>query len=201
MIYDTIDKTLVLPFKRWNPEVIFSAAYYRNGPAQLYHSHVDSNLFRSYQSNDLRKILFFRFGDFFFGTYDQDYCFSGISTAEMYLTRSECLARMDNVSTAMASLNYLLETRWAAGSFIPYVAADKDDALRQILLERRKELLFRGTRWTDLRRLNKDLQTAQSITRTAKGTIYTLLPNDARWVLPIPGYVLNFNPGMPQNNR
>lgn len=202
MVYDTIDKTLVLPFKRWNPEVIFSAARYRNGPAMLYHSHVDSTLFGSYQSNDLRKTLFFKFGDYFFGTYDEDgYLFSGLTTEETLLNRSECLSRLGNVPAAMASLNHLLQTRWAAGTFTPYVATDANDALSQILRERKKELLFRGTQWTDLRRLNKEILNARSITRTLKGIVYTLPPNDARWVLPIPAYVLSFNPDMPQNNR
>jgi hypothetical protein len=192
------------PFYRWNPEVIFSAASYPSGPAAAgYRCHVDSLLFRSYETNDLRKTLFFKYGDYFFGTYDQNgFCFAGISTAEMFLARSECLARAGNVDSAMADLNHLLQTRWAARTFVPYIATDANDALQQILRERRKELLFRGVRWVDLRRLNKDPRTAHTtLTRTVKGVVYTLPPDDARWVLPIPDYVISFNPQMPQNVR
>jgi tetratricopeptide (TPR) repeat protein len=200
--YDTVSTTSTLPFNRWNPEVIFSAAYFRSGPAALYRSHVDSGVLQSYGANDLRKRLFFKFGDYFFGTYDQEgYCFAGLAVDEMYLIRSECFARAGNTPAAMDDLNHLLQTRWAAGTFIPYVATDANDALLQILQERRKELLFRGTRWTDLRRLNKDNLTARSLTRTINGHEYKLPPGDPRWVLPIPDYVLSFNPEMPQNVR
>jgi hypothetical protein len=202
MSFDTVSTTAVFPFQRWNPEVIFDAAYVSNGPAATYKSHTDSTLYQSYQPNDLRKTLFFKFGDFFFGRFDQQgYCFAGLCTSDMFLIRSECLARAGNPSGAMADLNRLLQTRWATGTFVPYIATNPTDALLLILKERRKELVFRGTRWTDLRRLNKDTLTAITLTRTINGVTYTLPPDDQRWVLPIPDNVLHFNPGMQQNPR
>jgi hypothetical protein len=101
----------------------------------------------------------------------------------------------------MTDLNRLLQTRWRIGTFTPLTSTDAGDALQQILHERRKELLFRGIRWTDLRRLDKDPQTATTLTRIVNGITYTLPPNDPRWVLPIPDYVLYFNPQMQQNIR
>jgi hypothetical protein len=202
MNYDTISTTALFPFQRFNPEVIFSAAYFSSGPSATYKSYVDSLLIQSYQTNDLRKELFFKLGNFFFGRYDEEgYSFAGIATDEMWLTRAECYARTGNTTAAMNDINNLLVTRWAAGAFIPYTATDANDALRQILRERRKELLFRGTRWTDLRRLNKDPRTALTLTRTVNGIVYTLAPNDPRYVYPIPDDVLSYNPGMPQNQR
>lgn len=202
MNYDTVSTTLLLPFNRWNPEVIFSAAYFSSGPAAIGKSHVDSTLFRSYQPNDLRKILFFKRGDLYYGTYDQDgFCYAGLAVDEVYLTKSECEARAGNISAAISDLNTLLQTRWAAGTFTPYTAIDVNDALQQVLLERRKQLIFRGIRWTDLRRLNKDTRTARTLTRVVDGILYTLTPDDARWVFAIPDNVISFNPGMPQNNR
>ncbi|HWK03180.1 MAG TPA: RagB/SusD family nutrient uptake outer membrane protein [Puia sp.] len=202
MSYDTISTTTRFPFYRFNPEVIFNAAYFRSGPAAPYRSNTDSLLFQSYQPNDLRKKLFFKSGSYFTGWYDEEgYAFCGISTDEMLLTRAECYARAGNVSAAMHDLNSLLVTRWAAGTFIPYTASGADDALQQILGERRKELLFRGTRWTDLRRLNKDPRTAHTLTRTVDGNVYTLAPTDGRWTYAIPDYILLFNPGMPQTSR
>jgi len=202
MNYDTISTTALFPFNRFNSEVIFSAAYFSSGPSATYKSYVDSFLLQSYQTDDLRKKLFFKFGNYFFGRYDQEgYNFSGIATDEMWLTRAECYARAGNTTDAMNDLNNLLQTRWAAGAFIPYTATDANDALQQILLERRKELLFRGTRWTDLRRLNKDTRTALALTRTVNNVAYTLPPGDPRYVYAIPDNVLSFNPGMPQNQR
>lgn len=203
MDYDTISRTMRFPFYKFNPEVIFSAAYYVMGPAAGgSRCHVDSNLFRSYTSNDLRKVLFFKDGDSFYGRYDENGApFAGLTSSEMILTRSECYVRIHDTANAMADLNHLLKTRWAAGTFIPYTAANEDDALQKILLERRKELLFRGIRWSDLRRLNKDSATAHLLTRMVNGTLYTLYAKDARYTLPIPDDVLAANPGMQQNPR
>ena len=201
MNYDTVMPAGLFPFYRWNSEVIFSAEYYSAGPSANALSYPDSTLFASYQPGDLRKGLFFKYG-YFLGRYDQDgYCFCGLATDEMYLIRAECYARTGNVTAAMNDLNTLLQARWAGGSFTALTATDGQDALRQILMERRKELLFRGLRWTDLRRLNKDPGTAVTLYRTVNGNVYTLPPNDKRYVYPIPDNVISFNPEMPQNPR
>jgi len=203
MRYDTIvNITAPLPFSRSNPEVILSMASFYSGPAVIRRSFTDSNLYASYQPNDLRKTFFFKNGRFFFGRYDQNgYLFSGIATDELYLARAECYARTGNITAAMTDLNSLLVKRWATGTFTPLSAIDAGDALRQILEERRKELLYRGLRWSDLRRLNKDAATAITLTRIVNGVVYTLPPNDARYVYPIPEKVISSNSGMQQNQR
>lgn len=204
MDYDTLDISDPLPFKRSytsNPEMILGMASSSSGPSAIRRSFTDSNLYASYQPNDLRKVLFFKSGRFFFGRYDDDgYTFSGLATDEIYLNRAECYARTGKVTEAMKDLNDLLVKRWATGTFTPLSAMDADDALRQILEERRKELLYRGLRWTDLRRLNKDEVTAVTLTRTVNGEIYTLLPNSPRYVYPIPDKVIAANGGRIQQN-
>ena len=200
MQYDTIANA-VLPFHRWNPEVLFSAAYTSSGPTALHQSFADSLVFQSYALNDLRRVLFFKAGNYFFGRYDEaGYGFCGLATDEMYLTRAECFARTGDAASAMADLNKLLASRWAAGTYVSHTAIDADDALQQILTERRKELLFRGTRWTDLRRLNKETRWAITLHRRIGGTDYYLPPNDNRYVYPIPADVESINP-LPPNPR
>lgn len=200
--YDTVNAALPLPFSRSNEEVIFGAANSNSGPSTIRRSFTDSGLFASYQPNDLRKILYFKNGPIFYGRYDETgYAFCGIATDEVYLNRAEAFARTGNATSAMADLNNLLVKRWVNGTFTPYTAVDAGDALRQILTERRKELLYRGLRWTDLRRLNKDAATAITLTRTVNGQVYTLLPNGPKYVYPIPDKVIGFNPGMDQNLR
>jgi len=202
MDYDTLSQTAFFPFKRDNTEVIFAAAYLASGPSAIKKSFTDSLLFASYQPGDLRKQLFFKFGSCFFGKYDEKgYAFSGLATDEIFLTRAECQARIGNVAAAMTDLNTLLATRWSRGTFVPYTVTDADTALRIVLMERRKELLFRGLRWIDLRRLNKDPRTATTLYRSVGGHVYTLPPNDPRYVYAIPDIVISFNPGMPQNPR
>jgi len=166
---------------------------------------VDTTIVSSYAANDLRKPLLLYLngnGYVFLGTYDvQTYSpFNGIATDEIYLIRAECYARQGNTSAAMQDLNTLLKMRFLTNTFVPYTATSADDALSQILTERKKELLFRGLRWSDLRRLNQDPRFAKTLTRNINGTIYTLPPNDPRYALPIPQDEIQLNP-MPQNAR
>src|SRR5690606_6733477 len=157
-----VDVKAPSPFSRFNKEVIFHAVSYRStilGPA---YAKVDSLLYKSYADNDLRKIAYFNanpgsdLGTYSFkGDYDGagtsgGFVFAGIVTDEMYLIRAECNARKGNVELALEDLNTLLENRFSA-PYTPIVLTDAKMTLKLILEERRKELLFRGTRWTDLR--------------------------------------------------
>jgi len=72
-----------------------------------------------------------------------------------------------------------------------------DEALALVLMERRKETLFREVRWADLRRLNQDSGTLR---RIVGDTVYTLLPGDPRYAYPIPAEEINIG-GIEQNQR
>lgn len=164
---------------------------------------VDSTLYRSYAINDLRRSIFFftTAGNISYkGSYTQTrLIFTGIATDEMYLVRAECQARRGNTAAALMDLNALLITRWRTGTFVPITAIDANDALAKILTERRKELVFRGLRWTDLRRLN--LENANiTLTRVLNASIYTLPPNDKKYILPIPDNEIQLS-GIAQNPR
>jgi len=206
--YNTLDATAGAPFPRFNEEVLFhcNLVGYNRSPVVPGIGLADSVLYASYQYNDLRKALFFTPGSdegmVFKGTYDGSFnLFGGLATDEVFLVRAECLARAGNTAGALADLNRLLKTRWAAGTFKPLTAATAEEALRLVLVERRKELVFRGLRWTDLRRLNQDTRFAVTLTRLLDGVTYTLPPKDVRYTYPIPPDVVGFNPGMEQNPR
>lgn len=200
MQYDTVTESDYFSFTRNNPEVIFAAAYRATGPSRIFRALTDSILFNAYADNDLRKKLFFKGGSYFFGQYDETgYAFCGIATDECYLIRAECLARTGNATAAMQDLNTLLRTRCTG--YIDQTNNNRDSTLSLILLERRKELLFRGLRWTDLKRLNQENRWATTLKRTVANQDYTLPPNDPRYVYPIPANILTFNPGMTQNPR
>ena len=127
--------------------------------------------------------------------------FAGIATNEVYLIRAESLARLGQKDAAMQVLNALLVKRWRTGTYVPLVAVDAEDALKKILVERRKEVPFHANLvWEDLRRLNKDSRFARTLTRVIAGVTYTLAPNDKRYTLPIPDLEIQLT-GIPQNER
>lgn len=203
MDFNTISS---VPFPKFNKEIIFSSEMIEHNTQWL--GYIDSALYKSYDSNDLRLSLYYQtYMDlpYFAGGYDgTNYAFAGIATDEIYLIKAECEARNEgpgSVDAAMKDLNTLLKNRWKTGTFIPLTATNATDALTKILIERKKELLYRGLRWTDLRRLNTDPRFAVTLTRNILGKTYTLPSNDPRYVYPIPNTVLSFNPSMQQNQR
>jgi hypothetical protein len=199
--------TSTLPFEIFNPEVIFHERmtnYSLLGRASLL---IDSSLYSLYAANDLRLSLFFiknnttgnvTYKGSYSGTSALLFC--GISTSELYLIRSECSAREGKVAEAIKDLNRLLVTRWKTGLFVPKSASSVEEALIAILNERKKELLCRGLRWTDLRRLNRDPRFTVTLTRTISDKTYILEPGSHQYTFPIPDDVIQIsrisqNPG------
>jgi hypothetical protein len=201
--YNTLNATASYPFAIFNSEVLLPSTEYISITLSEYK--IDSLLYQSYNPNDLRKSVFFSptAGGTYTckGSYNGDpRPFSGIATDEIYLIRAECNARSGNKDAALADLNALLIKRFKTGTFVPFTATDANDALVKILTERRKELIQRGTRWTDLRRLNLDPQFAKTLTRKINGQTYTLPPNDPRYTHYLPLAVIA-QTGMQQNVR
>lgn len=192
MDYNTISvaPTVTRSFSIFNPEVIWhqrAQPVFSNVITTL--CRADSLLYQSYETNDLRKNLFwlqrpdgYQFRGSYNGNADH---FNGIATDEIYLMRAECLARSGRTDEAMSDLNKLLIHRWKTGAFSELTANNADDALRMILTERRKELVFRGLRWMDIKRLNKEAANI-SIVRIVNGNTFTLPPNDNRFALALP---------------
>lgn len=193
------------PFKLHNQEVIF---YSNNdaSPASNSRAKIDSTLYNSFAAADIRKTAFFsKNADNsyrFKGSYNEGNVnlFCGLATDEMYLTRAECLARLGNTNDAMQDLNELLSKRYLKASFVPLVANNATEALKLILSERKKELIFREIRWSDLKRLNKESAFATGLTRDLNGQVYSLAPNDYRYSLLLPIEVTNLV-NLPQNPR
>lgn len=189
-----------------NKEVL----WYQNedgSPTVSDQSSVDSNLYKLYKPNDLRKVAFFEKNGqnsyWFHGSYNGSYQlgnFVGLSTPEVYLIRAESNVRLGNKVSALEDLNSLLEKRYRKGTFAPVQASSWSELLSIILNERRKELAFRGLRWSDLRRLNKELDRAVTLRRVLNGQLYELLPNDHRYTLLIPREVMQLS-SLEQNSR
>jgi len=193
-------------FAQFNVEIIFQAVTI-NGTLSQAATLIHPDLYNSYSANDRRKIVFFRSAGtniLFRGNYNgtaTPTLFMGLATDEMYLIRAESYARAGSTALAMQDLNTLMAKRMEP-PYINRTASSAADALVQILVERRKELIFRTLRWTDLRRLNKDPRFAITLRRDRNNIGETpLQPNDLRYTFLIPTKeVINLT-GMPQNPR
>lgn len=195
------------PSAQNNPEILFwgGGRYDYNGEIfQVSMQRIDSTIYQTFEAHDLRKRLFFMENTdgshSFQGHYSggNSSTFFGVANSEAYLIQAECRARAGKVVEAMQTLNELLANRYDNTlPFQPLTATSQAEALETILLERRKELLFRGLRWPDIKRLNKEGANI-ILTRVIDGQTYTLPPNDNRYALPIPEDIIELS-GMPQN--
>lgn len=200
--YSTLNGSAAYPVTRLNAEVILHSTFSYGifGVTRLI---VEPELYNQYAVDDYRKTVFFAKntnGVTFKGSYSGNKnLFGGLTTAEQYLIRAEAFARAGALSSALADLNFLLRSRWKA-NYVDLKSSDATAVLTYILQERRKELIFRGIRWSDLRRLNRDSRFAVTLVRNLNGQTYTLLPNDKRYVFPIDAEELRLS-GIEQNDR
>ncbi|MCD0488621.1 RagB/SusD family nutrient uptake outer membrane protein [Pedobacter sp. MC2016-14] len=182
-----------------NPEVIYYITSDQSYTNALYTisenmATMEPSQMALYEPGDLRGDVYFRpFRDMdgyrhriykgSYGVYDM---FSGLATDEIYLIRAECNARINRIDKALQDLNLLLKNRIRTSFFTNITETDPEKLLQMIIKERRKELLFRGTRWEDLRRLNKEARFAKTLVREVAGQRFELPPNDPRYTWPIP---------------
>lgn len=126
----------------------------------------------------------------------------GLTTPEMYLIAAECHARSGDITAAMNRLEELRKNRYENYSAIPRDNLTKNDAIKLILDERRRELMMTScVRLADIKRLGLDPDFSQSVVRTINGVTTTTLPTSNRFVLQVPHIVMKFNPDMEQNSR
>lgn len=203
-----VDPSSFFPFQPFNKEIIFFSSQYggvTNALKGSLSALTDTLLYASYRDDDIRKRAFFLPYDgytTFKGNYNPaDFYsqFTGITTAEMLLIRAECYAREGKVSEAMNDLTLLLKSRLETGSSISFSPKDKEEAIDIVLKERRKELVKRGIRWSDIKRLNKEGRNIV-LKRVLAGKVYTLDPNSPKYALPLPTDIISLT-GMPQNPK
>jgi tetratricopeptide (TPR) repeat protein len=188
-----------------NAEMIFNCANAGFSFAYSFTSGAPEELSSQYSLDDLRRQYYFVLRTNGIYGYRNMFSqnigrFSGLSIDELYLVKAECEARAAINGHGLPTLNSLLVTRWKTATFVPFQANTSKEALKIILTERRKSLAYRGTRWTDLRRLNQEPELAVTLMRTLDGKTYTLLPNDKRYVYPIPVEEISAS-GIQQNIR
>lgn len=118
---------------------------------------------------------------------------------EIYLNAAEAAleasAGTDALQTARGYLLTLMQSRYTAGYYAEREAAvnamSRDELREEIYAERCRELAFEGHRWFDLRRT-----TRPQLTKTYRGTTYTLEQNDSRYTVRIPADAIEANPNL-----
>ncbi|MFN4313285.1 MAG: RagB/SusD family nutrient uptake outer membrane protein [Chitinophagaceae bacterium] len=202
--YNTVSVNSSVPFSPFNKEVIFYTQM--NGTVALHapvRANIDTTLFDSYTDNDLRKKTFFLQNPSGYRRFKGSYAasannlFSGLATDEVLLIRAECKIRLNDVAGGIDDLNTLLRSRWLTGTFNDIQAGTQEEALNILLIERRKELVMRGIRWSDIKRVNI-LSASFILKRNINGELFELPPNDKRYALLLPRDVIQ-NSGIIQN--
>jgi len=208
--YNKSSTSSITPFGYVSDETIFYAAQVNmyglltSASATVRPYSINPSLLSQYEASDLRSQLYFVRNANGSVNSKRRYTagltpFTGLATDEIYLIKSECLARRNETKFSIDLLNELLKTRYKTNSYINKSARDSEEALQIILAERRKELVWRGIRWQDIKRLNREGK-GITLTRSLNGTVYTIAPNDLRYIFPIPPEEINMG-GIKQNQR
>ncbi|RYD98042.1 MAG: RagB/SusD family nutrient uptake outer membrane protein [Sphingobacteriales bacterium] len=200
--YNNINAAAVNPFPEYGMEVLHHVTIANPTILNQSNATIVDELYNSYAADDLRKKVFFTKlsgRNVFKGNYSgESSLFFGPAVDEMYLNRAEGYARINKLPEALADLNALMLKRWdKTKAYVPYSSSDQTTVINWVLAERRKELLMRGLRWGDVKRLN-NLGYAIKLERKYNGSGAVLEPKSNGFAMSIPELVIALS-GMPQN--
>lgn len=122
---------------------------------------------------------------------------AGLSTADMYLVKAECLARLQKPGEAMDVINYLRQRR--IYPYQPLSANAEADAMAYIMRAARVEHLFTYKNFADLKRWNTEAAYKQTVSKTINGKTYQLSPESPLWIFPFPQSATAYNTYLTQN--
>ena len=191
-----------------NPESIFVRFFPSANGVNAY-TYATPEVVDLFEDTDMRWSLFFSNFNYFGDSYgDGIYYFYrrlifgniGMTVPEVLLNRAEANARLGNSDDALTDINLLRKYRIKTDDYL-VLTSDDDDVLKLVLDERRRELMYIGLRWFDLKRLNKDPRFAKDLSRVIEGETYTLPAGDNRYILAFPRNILFFNEHITPNPR
>jgi hypothetical protein len=132
----------------------------------------------------------------------------GLRTAEVYLILAEAYARLGNLTEAKKYVETLRAHRIKGGDGTIATPASQKEMMDQIILERRKELLFGFHRFFDLKRFNTEPEYAKTTTRVFPVVnvsaehpqqTYILHPDSRLYIIPFPRTARDKNPNLTLN--
>jgi hypothetical protein len=142
--------------------------------------------------------------------YDGRYIPTGPTVSEVLLNKAEALARKGEPGSAMQPLNVLRAQRLITPDIL--TASDKEDAIKKVLDERRREMPF-AMRWFDIRRFSvndypgDDVTVQHTFFKVGVGVVdldvienYVLPVGSKRYAVPINGVEMDASHGQIQQN-
>lgn len=125
-------------------------------------------------------------------------------SSEQQFILAEAQARLGNLDAAEQLIQELRTARKITVGPAPMPQYNSlEEALQDILLERRKELFFEGFRYLDLKRIGQEIGEGVSradVDCASFAAPCDLLAGDYRFTLPIPRTEINANPTIQQNS-
>lgn len=118
----------------------------------------------------------------------------GLTTAEVYLIKAECQARLGNIDEAMETLDQVRQNRIRPDKYQPSTATSLADAIDKIRTTKDNEMIFTIVPFADARRFNAEGTYARTMTKEYDGKTYTLSPTSHLWTMPFPAGATG-NPG------
>lgn len=120
---------------------------------------------------------------------------SSFRTSELYLTKAETAAKLNNLGDAKTTLLSFIKNRYTAAAYAQLEsdvnAMNEADLTNFILAERQREFAVEGQRWFDLRRTSQ-----KQIVHKFGGEDYTLIQNDPRYTIIYPASARLNNPNL-----
>ncbi len=126
---------------------------------------------------------------------------SGMRLSEVYLMMAECHARKgtpESIGKALYYLEILRSHRMVAGRYTHLVTTDKDEALRFVREERKRELFLTYNGFFDMRRFCAEFN--ETLTQEFDGHTYTLSPRSHLLTFPFPLNAMQ-NSNLKQNSK
>lgn len=122
-----------------------------------------------------------------FGTLKIKWNPGGMRLSEVYLMLAECYARKggaDDIAKSMMYLETLRAKRLVKGRYTHLAAKDRDEAMRMVREERKRELFLTYNGFFDMRRFCTEFN--ETLTREFEGNTYTLSPQSHLLTFPFP---------------
>ncbi|NJX16057.1 RagB/SusD family nutrient uptake outer membrane protein [Tamlana crocina] len=163
-----------------------------------------------YDDNDQRKKWFADARTYFFAEIDNPVFVAhrannntnvSLTTADLYLMRAECYARLGDIELANKDLNTLRVNRFKTGAYVPVDITDQDNLIAFVKDEIRREKAMSTLRIFDIKRYNRFDNANITVTHSFNGETVSIAPNSLNWALPIATNYILANPEIEQNPR